>query len=329
MRQLHIASLVLCAGLAWTSRSKAQSTAAGPSAIDMPVWAYPVSKPVPPIAEVPDAHRPQGLPGSSVEFSKAQLRDLYKAPDWRPAAHPPMPTVVASGRNPGVFACGFCHLPTGTGRPENANLTGLTVAYIKQQVADFKSGARKSSIAAMSPPANMARTAVNVSDEELESAARYFATLPVRSFVSVVESAEVPVTEPRSWMLVATGADTVEPIGERIIELARQPHLVELRDPEVRYVAHVPPGSIERGRQLASDSSRGAACMACHGADLKGLGDVPRLAGRSPSYLVRQMIDFASGARRGALAGPMVEVAKSLTNVDRVALAAYFASVAP
>jgi hypothetical protein len=42
-----------------------------------------------------------------------------------------------------VFACGFCHLPNGLGRPENSSLAGLPASYIVQQVADFKSGARK------------------------------------------------------------------------------------------------------------------------------------------------------------------------------------------
>jgi cytochrome c553 len=321
----HLTSALLCVS---TGLVAAQTPATTP-AIETPIWAYPVSKPLPPIAEVPDAHMPQRVPGSPVEISKAQLRNLYQAPDWRPAGHPPMPAIVAGGRNPGVFACGFCHLPTGTGRPENANLTGLTVAYIQQQVADFKSGARKSSVAAMNPPLNMARSAANITDEELATAARYFASLPVRSFVSVVESATVPATEPRGWMLVATDTGATEPIGQRIIELAQEVALVELRDPEVRYIAHVPPGSIERGRQLAADSSRGAPCTSCHGADLKGLGDVPRLAGRSPTYLVRQMIDFVSGARNGPLAGPMVQAAKRLSAAERIGLAAYAASLPP
>ncbi len=301
-------------------------------AIDTPVWAYPVSKPLPPIAEVPDAQAPQRLPGSAVAFSKAQLRNLYQAPDWRPEAHRVMPPVVASGRNPGVFACGFCHLPTGTGRPENANLTGLTVAYIQQQLADFKSGARKSSVAAMNPQANMARTAANVTEAEVETAARYFAALPLRSFVSVVESATVPPTEPRGWMLVATAGDATEPtepIGQRIVELAQDVKRVELRDPDVRFVAHVPPGSIEQGRKLALDTAKGASCVACHGADLRGLGDVPRLAGRSPSYLMRQLIDFTTGARNGVLAGPMIEASRHLSPAERLALAAYAASLAP
>ena len=41
------------------------------------------------------------------------------------------------------------------------------------------------------------------------------------------------------------------------------------------------------------------ACGVCHGADLKGLGAVPPLAGRSPSYTVRQLFDLQRLANDG------------------------------
>jgi mono/diheme cytochrome c family protein len=44
------------------------------------------------------------------------------------------------------------------------------------------------------------------------------------------------------------------------------------------------------------------ACAGCHGPDLKGKDDVPPLAGRSPSYLARQLYDFQQGTRNGAAA---------------------------
>ena len=42
-----------------------------------------------------------------------------------------------------ALACGACHLMSGEGHPESAGLTGFTAAYLVQQMADFKSGARK------------------------------------------------------------------------------------------------------------------------------------------------------------------------------------------
>ena len=53
----------------------------------------------------------------------------------------------------------------------------------------------------------------------------------------------------------------------------------------------------------SSETRRGTAaqsCGACHGPDLKGLGAVPGIAGRSPSYIVRQLYDFKHGTRAGA-----------------------------
>jgi len=329
-----IATAVAVGLAAWLANVTPSAAQGMPGAVTIapPAWAYPVSRPLPPLAEVPDAQVPQRLPGSNAAYSKAQLRNLYQVPDWRPELRDPapaMPPIVASGRNPGVFACGYCHLPTGTGRPENANLTGLTAAYITQQLTDFRSGARKSTVAAMLPQAIMVRNAKNASDDEVAAAARWFAALPGRSLVTVVETATVPRSEPRGWMLMPVEGGGSEPIGQRIVELPRDVAAVELRDPAAAYVAHVPPGSVERGRQLAGDLARGAPCAGCHGPDLRGLGDIPRLAGRSPSYLMRQLVDFASGARQGAAAAPMVEAAKTLSEPDMIALAAFAASLPP
>src|SRR5689334_25279491 len=82
-----------------------------------PPWAFAVN---PPGTQAPaDDGIARHLPGSPVAFTIGQVRDLNKVPDWHPDNHPPMPDIVAYGRKPGVFACGFCHLPNGLGRPEN------------------------------------------------------------------------------------------------------------------------------------------------------------------------------------------------------------------
>ncbi|HEX7953361.1 MAG TPA: hypothetical protein VF523_09885, partial [Burkholderiales bacterium] len=114
----------------------------------VPPWAYPVNPPG--LKPTPDDGTPKHVPGSAAAFTLTQLRDLFSPPDWHPDSHPPMPDVVARGNKPGQFACGFCHLPNGLGRPENSSLAGLPAAYIAQQVADFRSGARRSS-----EPANL------------------------------------------------------------------------------------------------------------------------------------------------------------------------------
>ena len=70
-------------------------------------------------------------------------------------------------------------------------------------------------------------------------------------------------------------------------------------------------------------------CGACHGADLKGLGPVPGIAGRSPSYLVRQMYDMQSGARHGEWTELMKPVVARLGDDDLVNIAAYVSSLMP
>ena len=68
------------------------------------------------------------------------------------------------------------------------------------------------------------------------------------------------------------------------------------------------------------------ACTVCHGPDLKGIGDVPAIAGRSPSYLVRQLYDMQQGTRKTDL---MKAAVANLSDDDMVALAAYAASRVP
>jgi len=85
-------------------------------------WALPGAAPGAP--RVWDNTEPRTLPGSAEHFTEAQLRDRNHAVDWRPGEHPPLPASVASGSG-GAAACGFCHLPDGLGRPENAALAGL------------------------------------------------------------------------------------------------------------------------------------------------------------------------------------------------------------
>ena len=71
------------------------------------------------------------------------------------------------------------------------------------------------------------------------------------------------------------------------------------------------------------------ACAACHGADLKGVGPIPGIAGRSPSYLMRQLFDIKNGARAGPGSAPMQATVANLSEDDMMALAAYVASLPP
>jgi cytochrome c553 len=293
-----------------------------------PQWAYPVNPPG--LTPPPDDGAVRRLPGSEVGFTLTQIRDLFSAPDWRPEGHPPMPAIVSHGRKPGVFACGYCHLPNGLGRPENASLAGLPADYIVQQVKDFRAGARKSLEPESLPVNLMIAVSKAVSDEDLRIAAEYFARLKPQRWIRVVETAAVPRTRVGGWMLIAAENGGTEPIGQRIIEMPEDLERTELRDPASGFIAYVPVGSLEKGKRIAAGKEgKATPCAACHGEGLKGLGPVPALAGRSPSYLFRQLFDFKHGMRNGLWGELMKPVVAPLTDEEMVALAAYAASLAP
>jgi cytochrome c553 len=56
---------------------------------------------------------------------------------------------------------------------------------------------------------------------------------------------------------------------------------------------------------------------------------VPSIAGRSPSYVVRQLYDMQSGARAGKMAQFMKPVVANLSVEDMVSIAAYTSSLRP
>lgn len=294
---------------------------------EQPAWAYNVVNTPPPAgqpAAAPDDGSPKKLPGSSGAFTLQQIRDGFGPADWYPGDHPTMPPIVASGKRPDVRACSLCHYPNGKGRPENAGVAGLPRSYFVQTMADFRSGARKSSEARKANTTLMITIAKGMTDEEIAAAADYFGSMKWTPWIKVVEADTVPKTRVAGGMFLKLEGSETEPIGKRIIETPDDAERTEvLRDPRSGFTAYVPRGSVAKGKALA------ASCGVCHGADLKGLGPVPGLAGRSPSYVVRQLFDMQQGARKGVWTELMMPVVKSLTNDDMLAIAAYTASLAP
>jgi cytochrome c553 len=279
-----------------------------------------------------DNVRPVHLPDSAATYTEAQLNDLFAAPDWHPATHTPMPPVVAHGRRPDVYACGYCHTPGGQGRPENAALAGLPASYIIQQVADFRSGARRSAWPGPYRPADrMIVSALHASVEDVAAAARYFSQQRLQSRVEVIERGRVPRTHVVGWVYVADPGSAEEAIGTRLLELAPDAARHEHRDDAMRYIAYVPPGSIARGKFMAQSGAGGltAPCLSCHGDRLRGVGLIPPIAGRSPTYLLRQLLAFQTGARTGVTGTPMHAIVAKLTIAHMVDLAAYIASLPP
>jgi cytochrome c553 len=167
-----------------------------------------------------------------------------------------------------------------------------------------------------------------MTDEEIEAAATYFSSMKWSPWIRVVETDSVPKTRIAGGMFIAVeGAEAGrEAIGERIIEVPENAEATEqLRDPRSGFVAYVPRGSIKKGEAIAAR----AQCTLCHGPKLDGLGPVPGIAGRSPSYTVRQLYDMKSGVRSGLWSDLMKGVVSQLSTEDMLNVAAYTASRVP
>jgi cytochrome c553 len=325
--------LAAVAMLAMAVSSPAMAQAPAPSTpsaspVSFPAWAYPWA---PDFKPAPDDGVPRHVPDSMASFTITQERDLFFVPDWHPEDHPQMPDIVAHGRRPDVRACGSCHRAEGTGGPENASLAGLPAAYIVQQIQDYKSGARKFAGPQRSPSVLMTAIAKATTEEEAQAAAAYFSSLKPKANIKVVEADTVPTTEIARVFYMVSKNGATEPIGQRIVEVPVDVDQFEHRDTRSQFMAYVPKGSIAKGETLAKTGGGGvtAPCATCHGAELKGIAAVPGIAGRSPSYLVRQLYDFQQHARAGSVGALMAPVVEKLSHDDMISLAAYVASLKP
>jgi cytochrome c553 len=331
MRTFIGLAAVLGISLIFGGLAKAQAPAPAPA--DAPTWAYGIAPPGPagaPAAE--PAHNedePLRVPGSSNTFTLKQIEDSFSPADWFPQDHPVMPEVVAHGRRPGVRACSYCHYPNGKGRPSNGSVSGLPVAYFTQAIEDFKNGLRTSADPRKNNINQMIAFAKALTPEDVKAAAEYFGAIPWTRWVRVVETERVPKTKVEGFIHFRLPGNETEPIGARIVEVPEDNEQTEpLRNPRSGFIAYAPVGSIKKGEMLVTTGGSGKTvqCGICHGPDLKGLGSVPGIAGRSPSFLVRQMHDMQVGTRKGPGTALMKAVVGKLTNDDHVAIAAYVSS---
>lgn len=292
-----------------------------------PAWAYPVMDEG--RGRGPDDGTLHSVEGSDLQLTQTQINDRFAPPDWYPDEHPPMPEVVARGREPLVRACAQCHMPHGAGHPESASLAGLPAGYIAAQTMAYQNGTRKSLVAARSR--SMIEIAGAMTEEEMRISAEYFASLPPVQWITVIETDMVPETYVGAGnMRHAEPGGGMEPIGDRIIEIPENSELAELRDSHSPFLAYVPRGSVAAGMDLAmTGGGRTIQCSLCHGPELKGLAQVPSIAGRSPIYLARQMFDIKYGARGGADTALMEAAVAELTDEDILNLSAYLASLEP
>ena len=294
-------------------------------------WAFVLNDPVSAEVTVPDPNEIVTVPGSSVSMPRSAINIQNGPPDWHPDGHPPMPALVATGNGNDIVACGYCHLPNGQGKPENASLAGQPYDYIVQQMADWRKGLRKSGESKMGPPSFMERIGLAATNEQARVAAEYFSSMDFKQWVRVVETDMVPKTRFSGWIHKVIDDGGMEPIGTRVVETPENLRRTELRDDASGFVAYVPMGAIARGKNLVVTGGNGktTVCAVCHGPELKGLGPVPALAGRSPSYIARQLYDLQTGVRNGAWSDLMDATVANLTVEDIVNIVAYTASLSP
>jgi len=290
---------------------------------ERPGWAFHVIDKVRPPAP-PDDGKPKQMPGSTRSYTQAQIRDNSNPPDWYPDEHPPMPDVVARGAKD-VRACSTCHLSNGFGHPESANLAGLPPAYFIRQIEDYRSGKRKGTSDSMT---TFSRA---MSDADAKAAADYFAAIKPGRWTRVVETEMVPQTyvgNGNMRFVLPGGSD--EPIGQRIIEVPEDAARAEARDAHSGFVAYVPKGSVAKGEALVKrGGGKTIPCGSCHGQDLRGQGENPRIAGVSAIYTVRQLFAMKHGERDNPQAQLMQPVVKNLDIEDMLNIAAYAASLEP
>ena len=295
------------------------------AAADKPEWAFPVTEKVQPPGK-DDPNRIRTAQGSPLKLTRAQIDDMYNVPDWFPEMYPAMPRIVQHGnKETQVRACGSCHLPTGTGHDESAYMAGLPAAYFIRQMNDWRSGDRKYG-------GTMIAMGKIITDAEIREAAEYFARLQPRPWIRVVETDTVPrtyIAQGNKRLLHPEGG--TEPIGQRIIEVPEDEEIVINRDPRSGFVAYVPKGAVAKGEVLAKTggNDRTISCGICHGPGLKGLGEVPGIAGRHPNYIVRQLWNIQSGDRGGNSAALMRATVEKLSVDDMLNIAAYAASLTP
>ncbi|HTI66134.1 MAG TPA: c-type cytochrome [Caulobacteraceae bacterium] len=311
---------------------------AGPK-LQTPTWAYAVRL-APPEPKAKDDGAPQSLPGSTRRFTRAQIGNQFVPgavpglADWFPQDHPAMPKLVAEGdpaRN--IHACALCHLPNGAGRPENAGVAGLPKAYILRQLDDMAAGTRHSAEPLKTNTELMVGYAKAMTQAEKEEVSTYFASIPRKPWIKVVETATVPkmVSEAGLYVPLEGPGAGAEPIGARLIETPQDVKRSEFyRDPRSPFIAYAPLGSVAKGKTLAAGvEGRTLACAVCHGVGLTGIDTIPGLAGRSPSYIARQLNDFKQNARTGTMAPLMVPVVAKMTPEDMLDISAYIASLPP
>jgi cytochrome c553 len=271
-------------------------------------WAYPVEPP-------PGNNADAAPPGKKV--NQYLLFGSY-------TGLPAMPKAVTTGK---PLPCMQCHLANGGSHPESAAIAGMPVSYIIEQVHAFRDGER-----ADVRTGRMVQVAKTISEEDLKAAGEYYAAIgPDRQkWLKTVVGTQVP-KGPAPFggggFRYHAPEGGMEPLAAGIVvETAEDDDLVRARDQiDGGFVQYVHPDDMALGEKIAADGK----CGTCHGPEYKGKGDVPRLAGQHTVYLIRQLKDMQTGARKDKRVAVMKAITDKLSDREMVAVSAYLASKSP
>lgn len=326
MRLRAFSSMMIVGGALVALAACQQSKPASPPGAQL-AWAYPKG-PKAPLPPYPagELH----VPGSTVTYTGEALNNGAGPPDWFPQSHPAAPQAVAKGAA-GVLACAECHRIGGDGYIGTADLAGLKAEYIIQQVQEFRAGRRRSWETGRPATGEMIDIARKVSDADLQAAAAYYAALPRKAHIRVVEGDTAPAVHGSffGWLEEIPG-QPARPLNGQVVEIAEDWSRMVLADPTSNIVIHAPKGSLASGQALVSSGGpNGQPCAACHGAGLRGSPVGPPLAGRSAAYLARQLLDIKTGTRGGPAVTQMQAPTHGLDDGQIRDIAVYAASLTP
>jgi cytochrome c553 len=277
-------------------------------------WAYPVNPP-PGAANADAAEAKKTVNPNQIATSYTGL--------------PTAPPIVYAGK---PLPCMQCHLANGNSRPESADISGLSVNYIMEQVHAYRAEQRVDLRTKRMVAASKLAT-----DAELLEAAKYYSAIPRerRQWIKTIVSDEAPKGDftfgPGSFKYKSAD-NAMEPLPQgRVVMQAADNELVDARDQNLgSFVQYVRADDLALGERLATTGGgKTLPCATCHGVDFKGQGDVPHLAGRGTLYMIRAMNDIRIGANTNPKAAIMKPVVANLSDREIVALAAYMASREP
>src|SRR5688572_16429486 len=191
-----IAIAVVILGASIVAQQQAAPAPTGPIPAGLPEWAYtpppPAGSPPAPSALPADDSAVVSITGTTRTFTRGQLRAQKETMDWHPEdRRGTMPDIARFGKQ-GVRQCTLCHLPDGSGRPENAPISAYHPTYFVQQMQDFRDGLRKSADPRKANTNVMIGFAKATTREEDLAAAEYFARQPYPRRIKVGERTTDP-----------------------------------------------------------------------------------------------------------------------------------------